>query len=272
MRLETSINAANTSRAGLFTPDSLIWRVHRENIVMLAGSRALLMELAHPMVAAGVAHHSDFRRRPLHRLFNTLRVMQRLSFGSGESAKHAARRIHGCHQHVHGEHHGEAYTASDPALRLWVYATLVDSTLVVYERFVKPLNKDERESYYADWKVMGRMMGIPASYLPPTHDDFNNYIHTMLTDGSLCVGDTALEVMQALFHYPAIGPMLRLVSAPGIGLLPDSLRDAYNLAWTPRDAARLDWLSGGFRRIRRYLPVPIAVQPDAWIAEMRFRS
>lgn len=260
-----------STQSGLFTPDSLIWRVHRENIVMLAGSRALLMELAHPMVAAGVAHHSDFRRRPLHRLFNTLRVMQRLSFGNGDSAKVAARRIHGCHQHVHGEHHGQAYTANDPALRLWVYATLVDSTLVVYEQFIKPLDQDEREAYYADWKVLGRMMGIPSNVLPQTHAAFNDYVNTITTDGSLCVGETALDVMNALFYNPVIGSMLRLVSAPGIGLLPESLRTAYNLTWTDRDATRLAWLSGSFRRARRFLPAPIALQPDAWIAEMRFR-
>ena len=63
-----------------FSPESLFWQVNRESWMVLSGPRALLLELAHPLVAAGVAEHSDFRRRPMGRLFRTLGVMTALNF------------------------------------------------------------------------------------------------------------------------------------------------------------------------------------------------
>ena len=58
---------------GLYGPDSEAWRLNREAMLLLgAGPRALLLQLAHPAVAAGVADHSDFRADPWRRLAGTL--------------------------------------------------------------------------------------------------------------------------------------------------------------------------------------------------------
>ena len=56
------------TQAGLFRPDSVAWRIDRERAVLLGGGRSLLMQLAHPLVARGVAEHSDFQRRPFRRI------------------------------------------------------------------------------------------------------------------------------------------------------------------------------------------------------------
>src|SRR5437899_9749022 len=98
----------------LFRPDSITWRINQEPALLLGGGRALLMQLAHPGVAAGVAEHSDFRERPLRRLLRTLELTLALTFGTRERAMAAARQINGVHRRVRGE----TYSATDPDLLL----------------------------------------------------------------------------------------------------------------------------------------------------------
>src|SRR5690242_3398354 len=112
----------------LFRPDSVTWRINQEPALLLGGGRALLMQLAHPGVAAGVAEHSDFRRRPLDRLMRTLELTLALTFGTRAEALAAAQQINAVHQRIHGN----GYSATDPRLLLWVHATLIDSALVTY--------------------------------------------------------------------------------------------------------------------------------------------
>ena len=107
---------------------------------MLGGGRALLMQVAHPLIAAGVAAHSGFQQAPLTRLTRTLELMLTIVFADGRDALAAVRAIARVHRRVHGRletavgpfRRGTPYDAADPALLLWVHATLVDSALVAY--------------------------------------------------------------------------------------------------------------------------------------------
>lgn len=264
---------------GLYSPEDSLWRIHRELLIVFSGSRALLMELAHPLVAAGVAQHSDFRRAPFGRLFRTVRMMQRLSFGSDRAARKSARQVNQCHAPVHGTlaygegafHGGTHYDANDPALRLWVFATSIDSILATHDHFVRPLSFAQKEAYYADSIRMARMLGVPPSHIPADYAAFQAYVQTMLTDGTLSVGPTALAIMEGLFDYPLIGGLLRLASAPGMGLLPESLRDGFKISWTAADQRRLDRLGALCRKARATLPEIVWLQPEAWIGEVRWR-
>src|SRR3981081_4308127 len=144
-------------RAGLFDDRSITRRVSRENILMLGGGRALLMQLAHPKVAAGVDEHSDFRAQPIRRLRRTIRVTMAIIFGDREPALAAARSVN----QVHAKVRGRDYRALDPDLLLWVHATLTDSALVTYETFVQALEAREREEFYEEFKLLGELLGIP---------------------------------------------------------------------------------------------------------------
>ena len=124
----------------LYPEGSITRRVNRENVLLLGGGRALLMQLAHPKVAAGVDEHSDFRTRPIRRLRRTIRMTMAIVFGDRDTAITAARAVN----HAHGKVRGRDYRALDPDLLRWVHATLVDSALVTYETFVKPLSARER--------------------------------------------------------------------------------------------------------------------------------
>src|SRR5438128_10062054 len=171
-------------REGLYPDDSITRRINRENVLVLGGGRALLMQLAHPSVAAGVDEHSDFRTHPVRRLRRTVRMTMAIVFGDRETALAAARAVN----HAHSRVRGEGYRALDPDLLLWVHATLVDSALVTYETFVKPLSPVQREEFYEESKLLGELLGIPREQFPAAHRDFNDYLAAMTSDGPVRVG------------------------------------------------------------------------------------
>jgi uncharacterized protein (DUF2236 family) len=263
-----------TSR-GLFSPEDYFWRVNRELLVNLAGSRALMMELAHPLIAAGVADHSNFRRRPLGRLYRTARAMTDITFGTTNAVHRAARHINHCHQHVHGIlakdaapfPGGTKYHANDPALKLWVLATLVDSVPLVYDLFVRPLSPVEREGYYQDSRLLAPLFGIPGDMMPASYSGFTSYMEEMLNSELIAVGNTARELVKALFAGPVIGTLTLAASVVGIGLLPERLRRAYNFSWDDRRDRVLRGVAGWSRRVRPLVPSLICISPRAWIAE-----
>src|SRR5437762_14091808 len=170
-------------RPGLYSDDSVTRRVNRENILLLGGGRALLMQLAHPKVAAAVDEHSDFRSQPIRRLRRTIRMTMAIVFGDRETALAAARSVN----KAHGRVRGEGYRALDPDLLRWVHATLVDSALVTYETFVKPLSAREREDFYQESKPLGELLGVPHDQFPASLRDFNEYVRAMIAQGAVRV-------------------------------------------------------------------------------------
>jgi uncharacterized protein (DUF2236 family) len=260
----------------LFSPASLFWQINREMLLGLAGMRALLMELAHPLIAAGVAAHSDFRKRPFKRLFRTMRLMSCIMFGSRKAASRAVQRIGQCHSSVQGKLRqpagchpsGSAFNANDPELKLWVLATLIDSSLCLYELFVRPLSMEEKESYYQDSRQMGLLLGIASARMPADYCSFSGYLQTMLSEGTLVVSTPAQEVAAALLAGPVRGRIIRVASFVSIGLLPKDLRAAYGLSWNEARERRLLKLAAICRRLRAWLPDLLCVNPQAWLAEI----
>lgn len=217
-------------RPGLYADDSITRRVNRENVLLLGGGRALLMQLAHPKVAAAVDEHSDFRSYPVRRLRRTIRMTMAIVFGDRDTALAAARAVN----HTHSRVRGEDYRALDPDLLRWVHATLVDSALVTYETFVKPLSASEREDFFQESKLLGEILGIPREHFPATHPEFKAYLDTMITDGQVRVVSRARDLAKLVTR-----PRLRLVPGPSMipfevitaGLLPPALRAQYMLPW-----------------------------------------
>ena len=220
----------NAMRTGLYAEGSITRRVNRENVLMLGGGRALLMQLAHPKVAAGVDEHSDFRVRPMYRLRRTVRLTMAIVFGDRETAMAAARSVNRTHQNVRGD----GYSALDPELLLWVHATLVDTARVTYETFVHPLTAADREDLYQEMKLLGELLGIPRPRFPATMRDFEAYRDDFIVT-ELRVGETArdlagLVVRPRLFRLP--GALFMPWEVATTGLLPPELREQYRLPWT----------------------------------------
>jgi uncharacterized protein (DUF2236 family) len=263
---------------GLYCPDDTLWRIHSEILLMLGGARALMLELAHPLIAAGVARHSDFQSRPLRRLTHTVRTMVMLTFGDSRMAQTAARHTHHCHALVQGTlgetvgmlPAGTAYDANDPALRLWVFATLIDTTLLVHDEFVRPLTPAEKSAYYEDSKRLAGMLGVPSSVMLADYAAFQAYVSAMIGGDTLAVGAQAQAIMQALFGHPLFGPVARIGSYAGMGLLPDHLRAAFGFRWDARDQRRLRSLAATSRRLRAVIPDALCSFPAATYYAWRY--
>lgn len=237
----------------LFHPDSVTWRINQEPVLLLGGGRALLMQLAHPGVAAGVADHSDFRRRPIDRLLRTLELTLALTFGTHQQALAAARQINVVHQRVRGP----GYSATDPRLLLWVHATLIDSALVTYGAFVGPVPDGDREAYYQEAKLIGGLLGLANNRYPGSLQEFEDYLSGMLTGPELVVDARARELARAVLRptVPRVpAPVFRPLEAITAGLLPARLRLDYDLPW-----GRLERL--GFGAARTSLPRALRLVP-----------
>ena len=252
-------------------------RVNRETIVVLGWGRAILMQLAHPLVAAGVGAHSGFDAGALayvRRMRSTISAMLSLTFGTETEIREAADRINTIHRRVHGVlaqpvgpyEAGTRYDATDPALLAWVHATLVDSQLRTYVLFVAPLTPDEEDRYCADAAGIGPLLGVPPGMLPVTKAGLDLYLREMQQADRLVVGGEAGRLAAALLTLPG-GPwsaparwMGRLVT---VGLLPPALREAYGFPWREQDHRRLRQVAAVVRAARRMAPRVLREWPAA---------
>jgi uncharacterized protein (DUF2236 family) len=87
---------------GLFRRGCWLRRVSGEPVLLFGGGRALLLEIAHPLVAAGVAEHSSFRSDPFGRLQRTLEAISAIVFRDRAAALAAARSVERTIQRVTG--------------------------------------------------------------------------------------------------------------------------------------------------------------------------
>ncbi len=250
------------SEPGYFTDDDMLRVIHREQVVAISGARALLMQATHPVAFAGFFAHTGALDAPYERLNRTAQVMDTIAFGSRQSADRATRRVRAMHRRVRGEltepvgrfPAGTPYAADDPVLLMWILACLVDSALVVYERYVRPLRPHERENYWQDYRQVGRLFGLSWKQMPATVGAFDTYMHDMLVGGDLYVSDETRELAKQIVLRPPVPlplrPLLELVNFNIVGLLPRDLRRQYRLGWDP---ARELALRGGAEYARRIL-------------------
>ena len=203
----------------------------------------MLLQVAHPLVAAGVVQHSDFRRDLWRRLIRTLGALYLITYGSKEEADRAGQAVQAVHEHVRGETldrlgrfpAGTRYSASDPELQLWVHATLVESSLAAYQRFVRGLAHEEQERYYREMSVVAHLFGVPADVLPRSFSEFREYFSAQIAGDTITVTLPARAVADVIVEARLPTPMRVLVPAHRLataGLLPERLRHEYGLRWS----------------------------------------
>ena len=162
---------------GYFGPASATWRVAGDLSAPVAGLRALLIQALHPLAMAGVDQHSDWRRDPVGRLAATSAYLATLTFGDRAAADQAAARVRRVHEHVRGEFDGEPYSASDPALLLWVHATFVDSGLTACELFGTPVDAD---AYVREMAISAALLGAPEELIPTGKASLSAFITSLV--------------------------------------------------------------------------------------------
>jgi uncharacterized protein (DUF2236 family) len=261
-----------------------MWRINREAVLLGAGTAALLLQVAHPLVAEGVAQHSRVADDPFGRLRRTLLTTLDMVFGDGPTAERAVRRLNRVHGGVRGPVEdpaaraatgAERYRAMDPELLLWVQATLIVTSVDAYTRWVGPLTAKDREVFWAEARRVGVRMGIPLTVSPSDWSALMTWWDRMLApDGPIQVTPTALALAPMILR-PALPlaptALVDLLALPGLALLPDRIRDAYGIAWDPRTARLAALVGAGVRAWTAVVPADWRSMPPARRAFRRAR-
>ena len=188
-----------------------------------------------------------------------------IGWGDKREAQKATARVRDIHSRIHGVlpeaagrfPAGTPYSATDPDLLLWILACMADSALVVYERYVRTLARDERDAFWQDYKVIGREFGLDDADMPDEIEDFDRYMRNMVEGDDLFVTPQARELALNIVMRPPVPlharPMLEVANFVTVGLLPAKVRRMYGFSWDP---ARALVLRGGAEYAKRVV-VPL---------------
>ncbi len=280
----TTIATMDAPRAdpalGFYGPDSMMWRINREAVLLGAGPTALLLQIAHPLVAEGVAHHSTFESDPFRRLHGTITTTMDLVFGDGRAADRAVRRLNGVHASVRGvvaddeaAELANAYRALDPELLLWVQTTLIVTSVRVYNRWVKRLSRGDLDRFWQEARLVGTRLGIPLSLSPADWTSLADYWRRMVSpNGPIHVTPTARRLAPLIIRPPL--PMVPdvavdLLALPGLAFLPARLRGEFGIDWGEGREALSRALGLAIRGWTSVVPVDLRQMPQARAAFAR---
>lgn len=253
-------------------PDSLAWRITGDRRLLLAGGAALVLQVAHPAVGAGVDQHSDFLADPWKRLDDTLQAALRYVFG-GQRALDEGRRLRELHKDIQGvDFNGAKYHALTPETYFWVHATLFYAVVRVNRTFDYRLTEPQRARLYSEWRQLGGVLGIPDRVMPADLAEFDAYFADMVAH-RLSGNATVRQVLDSLslreigppplWYVPNVvwapaRPLGRTVLQLGtVGLLPPELRDRLDLRWSERDERRLRAMATALRAAAPLAPAKL---------------
>lgn len=245
--------------------------------MLLGWSRAIMLQAAHPLIAAGIADHSQFRssgRAAIHRLRATVRAMLGLAFGdpvaharSVDAIRHVHRRINGTLRTPTGVFPaGAHYSAEDPELVLWVHATQVESVLILYERLFGALTLAERDDYCEEAADIAIELGAYPAEVPRSWAALGAYLDREYASGRIAVGHDARAISDALLFPPPTAvpwPLAWVNRVITIGLLPPDIREQYRYGWNDTRGRQFDRVLAGLRGLHRVSPRAFVLWPEA---------
>jgi len=233
---------------GLFGPTSISWRVARESVIFAGGGRAALLQLAHPYVAHAIDQHSETRRDPIGRFNRTFTNVFAMIFGDLDQAIDTAHRVRAIHDSVRGVidedvgiyDRGAPYSAHEQEALAWVYATLIDTAVLVHDLVLPALSVDEREKYYQESLLFAQLFGLGPDALPPHWSAFQRYMRERLNSAQISVGGPAAEIGRFLMtpQTRRAAPAVRWLRALTSGLMPPRLREPFGLRFDEREQRR----------------------------------
>lgn len=262
-QLELLRAAEDDPLSGLFGPRSMTWRIDREAALFLGAGRALLLQLAHPWVAAAIAEHSRSLTDPIGRFHRTFRIVFTMVFGTLDQARAAARRLHHRHQAIGGSlpaargpfAAGTSYHANEVEALRWVHATLVETAVLAHNLVLPPLTAEELERYYAESRAYGALFGIPAAALPPDWSAFSAYNEAMWRSDVLTVGPEARAIAAKILAGGGRWSRApRWYLALTAEMLPPRLSEAFELGYGEAERRSAERAMAWFRRIYAALP------------------
>jgi uncharacterized protein (DUF2236 family) len=271
---EVHIFGESPGDPGLTGPGSMSWLINSDVAsVVIAGMGAIIMEILHPSVMAGVQDLSRYQEQPLRRGRTTFGYVVTTTFANTDAATRLIAVVKRMHGRVEGARpDGVPYRALDPELIGWVHTCIPWAILEAYQRFHGPLTVEQRNRYLSEQAVIGRMGG--ADQIPETVDQLEAYIEAMRP--KLSVNHQTLEFFEFLMTMPFGVPMPAPLSRPvhrlqieaGMGLMPAWARQL--AGFDAPDLTRRLVHDPGLRAYARTLRWAIGEPP--WVALARRRT
>lgn len=258
-------------------PLQVAFRINGERLAVLGWSRAILLQLAHPLVAAGVFEHSGFRASPMAavgRLYHTTQAMLAITFGDEQRHRAAVDGIRRIHTRVNGTlpatvgpyPAGTPYSAEDPSLLLWVHATLIESLVLAYEQLVGPLTPQERDQYSFISAPLAIDLGAHDREVPRSWQELQAYLQRMEDSRAIVVGAQARQLADALLRTSipsVVAPMRWVTGLITTAMLPPRIRQEYGLSWNEKRQRQFERVAALTRGTRRVTPRALALFADA---------
>ena len=248
-------------------PESITWQFSSDIRLFLAPLCALLLQVAHPTVGAGVRDYSDFDRRPWERLMRTLDYLVLLQYGGAEAIV-VGRRLRELHKRFRGvTSDGRPYCALEREAYAWVHATLLETYVRAHEHFGRPMSAPQLERFYGEYVGLGRLAGVHRDDLPGTWPEFRSYVRR--TEAQVLSHNETVDRVLAAARRPARPeipslpqivwsgvrlPLARLTYLGGVGLLSPDLRARLGIPWSRRDASEFRALAACSRALTPVLP------------------
>ncbi len=274
----TAVDSASQETAvGPLGPGSLAWRLGFPRVGLLLAGRALLLQVAHPTVGAGVRDHSTYRTDPWGRLEHTVESLLQQLFG-GEASIAEARRLRELHRGITGTgFSGRRYSALEPEAGAWVHLVNFETVVLSHELLGRPIGAAGTRRLYDEWRRVGLLLGIPDGHLPAGVDELPEYVDTTIAT-RLEPNPTTRGLLDALTlrDVESPGPMVpgalwRGVRRPAgvllvdltVGTSPPAFRDLLGLEWTRRRQRRLDRLTAAVKVVSPFMPERVGHYPLA---------
>lgn len=278
-RLAATTSAADPA-AGLYGPDSMMWRINRHTLVYVLGiTQAAFMDVAHPAIANGIADHSTLFTDPRARGHQTYSMITSIVFGATDDVTRASRALFSRHERVRGQARAESgeyatareYVANEGEVLLWVHATMWWVRLRLYEDIVGPLSAEERERFYQETKRFADCFAIPVHLLPEDHAAWDAYVRDG-RPGVLAASDDSRRIMGFLAAQIPLPVRAHLLAFNSV-MLPDSAREILGLPELSRRTLRRHRrMLRVVRFFQAVLPAPLKELPPYRLATARLEG
>ena len=229
--------------------------IAREAYIYAGAGAAVLRQMMHPGVGAGVAEHSATLTQPLSRLRSTMDYIYVVVLGNDAERARIAEKVNRAHVPVHSEN----YNAFDPQLQLWVAATLYKGSVELFELFNGPLDEESHTRIYQQAAIYGTTLQVEADMWPADRAAFSAYWEQSIA--SFTVAEPVRQYVQQLLNGGAapwyvkiLMPLQKFVTR---ALLEPQIREQFGLSWSARDEKRWQLMLRMVRWIYSITPVTI---------------
>jgi uncharacterized protein (DUF2236 family) len=250
-------------------PGGVTWRIAGDARLFATSGYALLLQVTHPSISAGVSQHSNFKQDPWRRLLRTLDYTSSLIYGGPDLAWEMGRSVREMHKKITGTRpDGERYHALEPGPYAWVHATLAEAIVRGHRFFCSSSpTPGEIDLFWTEWRRMGALIGVGSDDLPETWRGLIAYFEGMV-ERELMNTQAAQDVLSSLLD-PATPPLWwmrdslwRVLRWPStrashlatIGLLPPALRERLGVEWSGSSERRFLALAGVARAAGPVMP------------------